>query len=109
MQILNVRLGPRSYDIAIGGGIHDAFVAFVRDRLPHATRALVIADTHTRPLAERFRGALGTGSIAVVPAGESSKSLATAGELYSQLAALEADRQTPVVGGGRGAGGGLAG
>jgi 3-dehydroquinate synthase len=109
MQIFNVRLGPRSYDIAIGGGIDDAFASFVRDRLPLSARALVIADTHTQPLAERFRVALGTGSIAAVPAGEASKSLETAGKLFSQLAAMEADRKTPVVAVGGGVVGDLAG
>jgi 3-dehydroquinate synthase len=44
-----------------------------------------------------------------VPAGEGSKSLATAGELYEQLATLAADRKTPVLAVGGGVVGDLAG
>jgi 3-dehydroquinate synthase len=49
------------------------------------------------------------GSVVAVPAGEGSKSLATAGELYEQLATLAADRKTPVVAVGGGVVGDLAG
>src|SRR5262245_37352764 len=109
MQTLPVRLGPRSYDIVIGAGIEDGFAAFVGQRIAHLTRVLPVADRNTQLVAERLRGQLGTGPVAVVPAGESSKSLSVAGDLYSRLAAIEADRKTLVVAVGGGVIGDLAG
>jgi 3-dehydroquinate synthase len=109
MQTLRVELGPRSYDIAIGSRIEEKLAAFARPRIGPATKALIVADSNTRPLAERVHNALGFGTVVAVPAGESSKSLAAAGELYSRLAGIEADRKTPVVAVGGGVVGDLAG
>src|SRR5689334_21823350 len=97
MPTLRVNLGPGSYDIAIGSGAGGEFPAFVRERVPQAARGLVVADANTRPLADRLARALGIEAVAAVPAGEPSKSLAEAAELYSYLAARAADRQTPVI------------
>jgi len=109
MQTIRVNLGPRSYDIAIGHAIEDQFAGFVRARLPKAAKMFAVADTNTRVHAERLAGRVGVGSVVAVPAGEGSKSLATAGELYEQLATLAADRKTPVVAVGGGVVGDLAG
>src|SRR6476660_2429215 len=97
MQILPVRLGSRSYDVAIGTGIEDEFAAFVRDRIADPARTFAVADSNTRSIAERLCGRLGAGPVAIVPTGESTKSLAVAGELYSRLARIEADRKTAVL------------
>jgi 3-dehydroquinate synthase len=109
MQPLRVSLGPRSYDIAIGSGTEGSFAGFVRERLPPAARGLVVADANTRPHAERLANELGTDGLAVVPAGETSKSLAVAAGLYSRLAQRAADRKTPVIAVGGGVVGDLAG
>jgi 3-dehydroquinate synthase len=109
MQSLRVNLGPRSYDIAIGSGTGRSFAGSLRDRLPQAGRGLVVADTHTRPHAEQLADLLGTDGLAVVPAGEGSKSLAAAAELYTHLARRAADRKTPVIAVGGGVVGDLAG
>jgi 3-dehydroquinate synthase len=109
MQIIPVRLGPRSYDVAIGTGMEDEFAAFVRARVAEPTRALAVADANTRLIAERLAGRLVAGPVASVPAGEGSKSLAVAGDLYSRLAAIQADRKTAVLAIGGGVIGDLAG
>src|SRR5436190_14721743 len=109
MPTLRVNLGPRSYDIAIGSGAEGGFPAFVRDRAPQAARGLFVADSNTRPHADRLARRLGAEAVVSVPAGESSKSLAEAANLYSQLASRAADRKTPVVAVGGGVVGDLAG
>jgi 3-dehydroquinate synthase len=109
MQTLRVELGPRSYDIAVGHGAEDRFADFVRDRLTQASKSLVVADANTRPHAERLAGRLGAAAVATVPAGEGSKSLAVASDLYGRLADLAADRKTPLLAVGGGVVGDLAG
>jgi 3-dehydroquinate synthase len=109
MHIERVNLGRRSYDIAVGTGVEDQFAPFVRERLPNATRWFVVADAHTEPHATRLAAQLGTQDVVVVPAGEESKSLSRAAELYDRLADAAADRKTPVVAVGGGVVGDLAG
>jgi 3-dehydroquinate synthase len=73
----------------------------------------VVTDEHLSGLAGTFVDELlGVGiasSLEVVPAGEGSKSLDSAMELYDRLVALKADRQTCVVAVGGGVVGDLAG
>lgn len=109
MQIIRVNLGPRSYDIAIGSGVEDRFAAFVRDRLPAAARAFVVADSNTRPLADCLSARLGAPAVTEVPAGEASKSVVELNGLWLRLAERAADRRTPVVAVGGGVVGDLAG
>src|SRR5262245_38151738 len=109
MQTLRVILGPRSDDIAIVHGDPARFAAFVRERLPDWTKALFVADANTRPHADALAKVLGNHPVAVVPAGEASKSLALAAELYGRLADMAADRKSPVVAVGGGVVGDLAG
>jgi 3-dehydroquinate synthase len=104
-----VNLGPRSYDLAIGTGTEVTFPTFVRDRLSQAVRSLVVCDENTRAHADRLAERLGIGAVAVVPAGEGSKSLAGAADLFSRLADMAADRKTPVLAIGGGVVGDLAG
>ena len=108
MPTLRVNLGPRSYDIAIGSGAA-GFAGFVRERVAHAARGLVVADTNTQSHAQRLTEALGAEAVVTVPAGEPSKSLAETARLYSQLAVRAADRKTPVIAVGGGVVGDLAG
>src|SRR4051812_5836488 len=109
MQSVRVNLGPRSYDIAIGSGIEAEFTTFVRQHLPQAARAVVVADTNTAGHARRLATRLGTDAVAVVPAGEGSKSLANLADLLTTLAGRAADRQTPIVAVGGGVIGDLVG
>jgi 3-dehydroquinate synthase len=109
MSIVRVNLGPRSYDIAIDSGVADRFAEAIREQFPRAVRFFVVADTNTCSHAERLCGRLPGHVVAVIPAGESSKSLAMAGELYSRLAHSAADRRTPVIAVGGGVVGDLAG
>ncbi|HKB03544.1 MAG TPA: iron-containing alcohol dehydrogenase, partial [Gemmataceae bacterium] len=109
MQTIRVELGPRAYDIAIGHRVEDRFADFVRTRLPQSSKALVVGDANTRAQAERLAVRLKAAEVAAVPAGEGSKSLAAAAELYERLAAIAADRKTPVVAVGGGVIGDLAG
>ncbi len=109
MQLIHVNLGPRSYDIAIGSGMEAGVREFVGDRLQNASKGFIITDRNALSHAERLATMLGLRSPIVVAPGESSKSLAVAGELYSQLADRAADRKTPVVAVGGGVVGDLAG
>ena len=79
---IRVALGERSYDIQIGRGTLPAAGPFVRDRLP-AKHAVVITDSGVRqPHAELVRQSFVSIGIRCdlidVPAGEASKSVATA-------------------------------
>jgi 3-dehydroquinate synthase len=105
MESVRVNLGPRSYDIRFAGE-SGSFADFVRFSVPRARQALVVADPHTAPHAERVRDAIRAfgvrSELALVPSGEATKSLDQYGKLLDALADLPADRQTPVfaVGGG---------
>jgi 3-dehydroquinate synthase len=110
---LRVDLGPRGYDIEITAGPVGRFAGFLRERLPAATQALVVTDANLRAVAEELAAGLSAAgvkpTVAVVPAGEGTKSLAAAAGLYDRLAELPADRKTPVVAVGGGVVGDLAG
>ncbi|WP_435008163.1 3-dehydroquinate synthase [Tundrisphaera lichenicola] len=117
---VNVELGPRSYEVRIvsGAGAGD-FGAFAREALGSrwagrdCRSALLVTDENLEGMAGDYARALdGQGistSTAVIPAGESSKSLDRASDLYDRLVAMRADRQTCVVGLGGGVVGDLAG
>jgi 3-dehydroquinate synthase len=109
MQTIRVNLGPRSYDIAITTRGEAGFAPFVLERLPRAGRTLFVADSNTRPIAERLAAQLGGRDVLTVPSGEPSKSLDRFGELCTRLAELETDRKTPLVAVGGGVVGDLAG
>jgi 3-dehydroquinate synthase len=109
--MLRVSLGSRSYDIAVGHG-HDGFSAFARERCT-ASRAVVIADENVMSQAESVARSLYANNfvptvLSVTP-GEASKSLTVAARLYDALAALPADRTTPIVAVGGGVIGDLGG
>ncbi|MBA2225237.1 3-dehydroquinate synthase [Thermogemmata fonticola] len=110
---VTVRLGPRSYDIVLGRGMTAQFGLFVRELLPQSQTALLVADEHTRKLAAPLTVPLGEAgfrtALAVIPAGEQSKSLEQLARLYDALYELKADRRTPVIAVGGGVVGDLAG
>ncbi len=110
--MIRVNLGPRSYDIAVVSGDPAGLGPFARVRCP-AGRTFVVADENVRGHAEAaarsLRGAGYSPAVVTVPPGEASKSLAAAARLYDALAALPADRKTPVVAVGGGVVGDLGG
>ena len=118
-QVVRVDLGRRSYDVRVVTDAAPDFGPFARTALDatwagRACRsALLVTDVNVRTLCEPYAGALesaGIGvSVAAVPAGEASKSLDRAAELFDELIRLKADRHTAVVAVGGGVIGDLAG
>ncbi len=110
--MLRVNLGPRSYDIAVTTADLGGFGPFARERCT-ASKAFMVADENVSKHAETVARSLHAAGIepifATVSPGEPSKSLAVVAHLYEVLAALPADRKTPVVAVGGGVVGDLAG
>ncbi|MFO0950469.1 MAG: 3-dehydroquinate synthase [Isosphaeraceae bacterium] len=114
-----VSLGPRSYEVRVVSGGPERFGPFARQALDatwagrNCRKALVITDETVAPLCAPFEAALTAVGIeptrAVVPAGEASKSLDRAMDLYDELVRMRADRHTAVVAVGGGVVGDLAG
>jgi 3-dehydroquinate synthase len=113
MESVHVRLGPRSYEIALTSTAPGGVGPFARRALPASTAALVVADANTAGLAGGVEGALREAGFrtaaAIVPAGEGSKSLAELSRLYDALYDMAADRRTAVVAVGGGVVGDLGG
>ena len=107
MSTVQVLLNDRSYPIRIASGALDQLGAALRKE-SGAERAVVIttrsvAGLHGAKLAAALRAAaLEVDSIELAD-GERAKTLATAGRIYDQLAALDVDRATPIVAFGGGA------
>ena len=111
--IVRVALGERSYDIEIGAGLLPTAGAWISQRLP-CTHAVVITDSNVaRPHAAAVVDGLErTGARvnqAVVPAGESTKGVSTADELWRLLLEFGTDRKSVIVAVGGGVIGDLAG
>ena len=113
VQIINVPLGERAYDIHIGSGLLDQVGALVKPRLAGA-KVLVVADATvaaahgTRLLASLTAAGLAP-TLFTFPAGEPSKTLATAEAAWAACAAAKIDRTDAVLGFGGGVSGDLAG
>ena len=108
--------GERDYAVRIGGGVLSQLGSNLRaiDRFARTRDALVVTDTNVGPLY------LGTAKASLagegfrvteitVPAGEDSKSLEVAGEIWSAMAQLSLGRDCAVVALGGGVVGDLAG
>ncbi len=111
---VTVELGERSYPIHIGAGLLNHLGATVRSCCPGARRATLITDTNVGSLyADRALASLaGAGlaaSLMTIPAGESSKSLTVASELYDALAEGRHAREEPIIALGGGVVGDVAG
>ncbi|HLZ07962.1 MAG TPA: 3-dehydroquinate synthase, partial [Chloroflexota bacterium] len=113
MPYLRVNLGPRSYDIAIASDDLIGLGPFARDRAPKSQLAYIVGDTNviqhmvaveTVLAAAGFATARGT-----ISCGEVSKCLASAEQLYNELAEVNADRRTLIVAVGGGVVGDSAG
>lgn len=114
MAQVRVDLGERSYQIIIGAGLLDRLGELVKNALPRVGKALVVSDSNTSELyGERVRAALEAAGIqaaaATVPAGEGSKSLEQAANLYTACAGAMLERSSVIVALGGGVVGDLAG
>lgn len=110
---VRVDLGPRAYDIDVGAGVSEGLAAFMQQRCP-TSHAVLVTDTNVCPLhAERLADRLTDEEIEVlvleVEAGETSKGVETAYELWNQMLEEGVDRQSVVVAVGGGVVGDLAG
>jgi 3-dehydroquinate synthase len=113
MQTVRVQLAEHSYDIDIGTGWLQTIAEKLQSVLP-VRHAVVITDSNVQPLygdpvAQRLQSVGIQASLLSVPAGESSKCVAVAGQLWEQLLASGAHRQTVVIAVGGGVVGDLAG
>jgi 3-dehydroquinate synthase len=114
MPQVRVNLEERSYEILIDRGLIHRLGHLVRTALPKARRALIITDTNVAPrLGGPAKTALEQADIATIkatiPAGEASKSLAQAYNLYSACVNAQLDRTSVIVALGGGVVGDLAG
>ena len=108
--------GEASYDVRIGVGVLGGLGAHLRalPALSQVERVLVVTDGNVAPLylaaaKDSLAQAGFRASDIVVPAGEESKSLAVAGEMWEAMAALSLGRDCVVVALGGGVVGDLAG
>jgi len=114
MTAVRVDLGERSYDILIDRGLLPRLGQLLRQTLPRVERVLIVTDTNVAPhYGALVKGALEQAGIAThkatVPAGEASKSLAQAYNLYTACVNAQLDRSSVVVAVGGGVVGDLAG
>ncbi len=110
---VQVALGERSYDIQIGQRLLATAGEWIAARVK-VSHAVVITDTNVvQPHAARVVESLEQSGVrvnrAIVPAGESTKSVTTADELWRLLMEFGADRKSVVVAVGGGVIGDLAG
>ena len=113
MLTVPVALGERSYDITIGSGALLRTGELIRPLIP-GNKALVIADEtvaklHGDGLIAALTAAGFTATMATFPAGEPSKTLATADLMWQACADARIDRSDVVIGFGGGVSGDLAG
>ena len=111
--IVNVPLGARGYDIAIGRGLIAELGTRVAALRPGAAAAIVsdrtVADRHLAPAQAALEAARLRVRAVVVPAGESSKSWRMLESVCEQLLAAKIERGDLVVALGGGVVGDLAG
>lgn len=113
MRTVNVNLGDKSYDIIIGHDLKKQIVDFIQGQ-KFSRKALLITDTNIAPLyGEKVQAILNEAGLdtklAVILAGEQSKSLACAEDLYTQAIQHGLDRKSPIIALGGGVVGDLAG
>lgn len=112
-EIVRVELGSRSYEIHIGTGSLPQLGTQLA-MTGAAQHVVLITDEHVeRPHAETVAASLADVDIetdlVVVPAGETSKSIDVAVDLWTKLVELETDRRTRLIAVGGGVIGDLAG
>ena len=114
VSTVRVGLDDRGYDIEIGHRILADAGARILGRIDGLRRAVVISDDNVAPLyADTLVASLdATGvntTLLTIPAGEPSKSIEQATEIWNQLLSERIDRQTTIIALGGGVVGDLAG
>ena len=111
-MIIPVKLGSRSYEIEISSGGLRRTADFVVSRMA-VTHVVVITDTnvrsHAEVVAQSFRRHGVRVDLSWVPAGEATKSVEQAKQLWQRLLEFGTDRKSAVVAVGGGVVGDLAG
>jgi len=110
---VEVRAGPRRYDVLIESGLLASAGEFVKKRL-HGPRCALISDSNIASLfGERIKQSLLSAGFQptpiTIPAGEQSKTLAQADAICDQMIAAGLDRQSFVIGLGGGVIGDISG
>ena len=113
MRIVPVNLNEKSYNICIGHNLETTIIDFFKAQ-KYSQKALIITDTNIAPLyADSVKDLLTkagfNAKIAIIPAGEQSKSLSVAETLYTQAIEHGLDRKSPIIALGGGVVGDLAG
>ncbi|MDR1702943.1 MAG: 3-dehydroquinate synthase [Sporomusaceae bacterium] len=108
-----VDLGENSYTIQIESGALAKFDHFLAP-MPFSKKALIITDSNVKKIyGEQVRQKINSANYQAeffcVPPGESSKSLALLGEIYTQAITMGLDRKSPFIALGGGVVGDLAG
>ncbi|WP_139650697.1 3-dehydroquinate synthase [Raoultibacter phocaeensis] len=110
--VVNIADAP-SYDVRVGTDIVESIGGYLRE-VNSSDTALIVTDGHVGPLyLDSVKASLAEAGYRTlditVPAGEDSKSLAVAGEIWSAMANLKLSRDVLVVALGGGVVGDLAG
>ncbi|MDI3480359.1 MAG: 3-dehydroquinate synthase [Tepidanaerobacteraceae bacterium] len=113
MEIIDVDLGERSYNIMIGDGLIDEVGHLVKRQFPGRKIMIITDDNVYKLYAGRVAAGLENAGYKVyverVPAGESSKSLAMAQTIYDAALDHRLDRSSAILALGGGVVGDLAG
>lgn len=115
MRELQVELGERSYPIYIGEGLlQDASSLFIKHGIGMKSPLLIVTDDqvarrYLEPLENQLREAGYTVASAIVPSGESSKSLSVLEDLVTRALEAGLDRKSAIIALGGGVVGDLAG
>lgn len=113
MKTVRVRLGERSYDIAIGSGLLEGIGPWC-GKWGLRGSCLVVTDAHVgriygKTVVSSLRGAGFTTGILALPPGEAHKSLGTARRIYNAMLTRGLDRSSFIVSLGGGVAGDVAG
>ena len=107
-----LELGERSYDVVVATDGRPSLGEFVAQRLVSG-HVILVADSQVQTFCGQLAGDLELDGMSttseLIPSGEDSKSILMATQLWTRLAALNADRQTAIIAVGGGALSDLAG
>lgn len=113
MRKVRVDLGAASYDIVIGYGIEQEIIDFVR-QAGYSAKGLLVTDTNVGPLyGKQMQDILSQAGLEItvmqIPAGEQSKNLTIANDIFTKAIELGLDRKSPIFALGGGVVGDMAG
>jgi 3-dehydroquinate synthase len=110
---IRVRAGDKAYEVLVGSGLLKKAGTLIREKLDRRVCAVISDDNVTKhfadPLHESLTGASCDPTLITVPAGEQSKTMASAESICQRMIAAGLDRSSFVVALGGGMIGDLAG